>query len=373
MASSMNDFGFGMFRNIWPEGAPVNYVISPLSVSLALSMTYNGADGETKSEMAKVLGFAGKSEAQVNAFNLDLIKRLQSADPKSTFNIANALWANKKVQFLPAFLQTNETHYKARVSNLDFADPSSVKRINDWVKEQTKGKIPSLIDQISADSVMFLTNAIYFKGPWTKPFEKTETKPADFTLIGGATKSVPFMTKFGSMSYAETPDVQAVCLPYGNSSYSMYIVLPSKNSSLMNYIDRLNAEKWTALVSHLKTNSGEIRMPRFRVEYKKDLTGTLKGVGLQLAFDPARADFSRMTKDQSVMINKVLHRTYVDVDEEGTEAAAATSVEMVPTGAPMEPVKPFKMIIDRPFMFAIADEKSGSLLFLGAVVDPKEN
>jgi serine protease inhibitor len=369
LASAMNDFGFGMFRHIWPEGKPVNYAISPLSISLALSMTYNGADGETKTEMAKVLGYPAQPDEQVNRFNNELITRLQSADPKTTFNIANALWANRNVKFNSDFLKVNETFYKARISNLDFANASSLKEINDWVKEQTKGKIPTLIDQINADAILYLTNAVYFKGPWSKPFDKESTKPQEFHLIGGTTKTVPFMMRFGSMHYVETPEVQAVRLPYGNSSYAMYVVLPAKSGSLMNYIDRLDADKWTALLGKMTGTSGEIRMPRFRLEYKKELNDTLKGVGMRLAFDPNKADFSRMSEVKDVFVNKVVHKTYVDVNEEGTEAAAATSVEMMPASAPMIE-KPFTMVVDRPFMFAIADEQTGGLIFMGAVVEP---
>jgi serine protease inhibitor len=369
LASAMNDFGFGMFRHIWPEGQPGNYVISPLSISLALSMTYNGAAGETKTEMAKVLGYSAQPDEQVNHFNNELITRLQSADPKTTFNIANALWANQNVKFNSDFLKVNETFYKARISNLDFAKASSLKEINDWVKEQTKGKIPTLIDQINAGALLYLTNAVYFKGPWSKPFDKESTKPHEFHLIGGTKKTVPFMMKFGSMHYAETPEVQAVRLPYGNSSYAMYVVLPSESGSLMNYIDQLDADKWTALLGKMTGNRGEIRMPRFRVEYKKELNDTLKDVGMRLAFEPNKADFTRMSELKNVFVNKVVHKTYVDVNEEGTEAAAATSVEMMPTSAPIMR-RPFTMIVDRPFMFAIADEKTGGLIFMGAVVDP---
>jgi serine protease inhibitor len=370
MSAAMNSFGFGMFRNIWPEGKPSNYVLSPLSVSLALSMTYNGAGGATRAEMAKVMGFSGKSDEQVNQFNSDLIKRMQSADPKTTVNIANALWGKKGMTFEQAFLKANEDFYKARITSLDFANPASVKEINDWVKQQTKGKIANLLDKISADSVLFLTNAIYFKGPWEKPFEKSETKQQSFNLIGRAKKTVPFMMRYGAMQHVQNAAVEAIRLPYGNSSYAMYIVLPAKNSSLMSYIDGLTADKWTALVGSLSTNSGELQLPRFRVEYKKDLTGTLKDVGMRLPFDQQKADFSRMSKMRQLMIQKVVHQTYVDVNEEGTEAAAATAVQIMPTALP--PLgKPFKMVVDRPFMFAIADEQSGALMFLGAVLDPK--
>jgi serpin B len=363
-------FSFKLFSEILKQNNSQNsqnIFISPTSVAIALAMTYNGAKGETQQAMAKTLELQGISLQEINSASAALIAAVQNADDKVQLNIANSLWAKQDINFNPDFLQTTEDFYKATVTNLDFSDPGAVNAINDWVKQSTNGKIDAIVQQINPDDVMFLINAIYFKGKWTKEFNPAQTTQQPFYLTAGEEKQHPLMSQSGKYSYYENKKFQAVSLPYGNDGrLSLYVFLPSDNSSLTAFYQDLNADNWEKWIAQFRNRQGSIRLPRFKINYDLTLNDTLKALGMGVAFEP-KADFSGI--GDNLALSEVKHKTFVEVNEEGTEAAAATSVGITLTSAPSE--QPFQMNADRPFFCAIRDNQTGTVLFMGSIVNPQ--
>lgn len=346
-----------------------NVVVSPYSVSTALSMAYNGAGSKTKTEMQDVLGYSGLSDEAVNQQNSSLYKSLMHVNPTSELTIANAMFANKNFEFLKAFMDSNQKYYGAKLETLDFADLSTVNRINNWVKENTKSKIPSILDKVAPDAILYLVNAVYFKGVWLDEFKKEETQQTEFKLNNGTKKTVEMMNRSAKMSYFAGNNFQAVMLPYKDNRLQMCIFLPDKKSNITAFINSLTPESWSEWNQQFRKEEGHLGLPRFKVEYKTELSEVLKAAGMPCAFEDSCADFKKMI-EQNAMISRVLHKTYLEVNEKGTEAAAATAIEMSVTSAPMNPKPPFDMICDRPFVVAIRDEKTNAILFVGAIVDP---
>jgi serine protease inhibitor len=363
-------FGFNLFSELAKKDTGKNLFISPTSIGLALAMTYNGAAGETKVGMERALEIQGMNHSDLNRAYAQLRAALESPDPKVQLNIANSLWARKEVTFNPDFLARNKQFYGAEVTTLDFNDPNAPATINSWVSDKTKGKIDKIIDRIDAQSILFLINAIYFKGAWTAEFDKGKTKDEPFTAGNGQQKQHPMMHQAGDYKYLEAKDFQAVSLPYDGARVSMYIFLPSKGVSLEEFQKNLTAENWNNWLKRFAETKGDIGVPRFKVEYEISLNEALSALGMGVAFDPNRADFSGVAQTSDrVFISNVKHKTFAEVNEEGTEAAAVTSVEMRTTSA-MRPRNTFRMIVDRPFFCAIADNKSGTVLFMGAINNP---
>ena len=363
-------FSFKLFSEILKQNNSQNsqnIFISPTSVAIALAMTYNGAKGETQQAMAKTLELQGISLQEINSANAALIAAVHNADDKVQLNIANSLWAKQDINFNPDFLQTTEDFYKATVTNLDFSDPGAVNAINDWVKQSTNGKIDAIVQQINPDDVMFLINAIYFKGKWTKEFNPAQTTQQPFYLTAGEEKQHPLMSQSGEYKYYENKKFQAVSLPYGNDGrLSLYVFLPSDNSSLTAFYQDLNADNWEKWIAQFRNRQGSIRLPRFKINYELTLNDTLKALGMEVAFEP-KADFSGI--GDNLALSEVKHKTFVEVNEEGTEAAAATSVGITLTSAPSE--QPFEMNVDRPFFCTIRDNQTGTVLFMGSIVNPQ--
>ena len=346
-----------------------NVVVSPYSVSTALSMAYNGAGSKTKTEMQDVLDYSGLSDEAVNQQNSSLYKSLMHVNPSSELTVANAMFANKNFEFVKAFMDSNQKYYGAKLETLDFADLSTVNKINNWVKDNTKSKIPSILDKVAPDAILYLVNAVYFKGVWLDEFKKDETQPADFKLSNGRKKTVEMMNRSAKMSYFAGNNFQAVMLPYKDKRLQMCIFLPDKKSNITAFINSLTPESWSEWREQFRKEEGHLGLPRFKVEYKTELSDLLKAAGMPCAFEDNCADFKKMI-EQNAMISRVLHKTYLEVNEKGTEAAAATAIEMSVTSAPMNPKPPFDMICDRPFVVAIRDEKTNAILFVGAIVDP---
>ena len=363
-------FGFKLFAEVAKQDAGKNIFISPSSVGLALAMTYNGAVGETKQGMERALEIHGMSHLELNRAYAQLKVALESADPKVQLNIANSLWGRKEISFNPDFIQRNKQFYGADVTALDFNDPSAPATINSWVAEKTKGKIDKIVDRIDAQVILFLINAIYFKGTWAAEFDKAKTREDQFTTGAGNQKRHPMMHQSGKYRYYENKDFQAVNLPYGGGHVSMYIFLPAQSAGLDVFQKRLTAANWDTWMKEFTETQGEIALPRFKVEYEIELNDALKALGIGIAFDPNRADFSGIVQGSvKAFISGVKHKTFAEVNEEGTEAAAVTSVEMRATSA-MRPEKTFRMIVDHPFFCAIRDNKTGTLLFMGSITDP---
>ncbi|MGH8000114.1 MAG: serpin family protein [Brasilonema sp.] len=371
LVAANTKFGFKLFSEILKTDADKNVFVSPSSVAIALAMTYNGASGSTQQAMAKALELQGLSLEQINSSNAVLKKFLENPDPKVQLTIANSLWVNQNFSLKPEFLQTNQEFYKAEVSNLDFSDSGSPAIINNWVKEKTNGKIDKIVEEITPDQVLFLINAIYFKGSWTEKFDKNTTANYPFNLISGEQKQHPMMSQTGDYKYYETEEFQAASLPYGdNGRISFYIFLPKQNSSLTAFYQNLNPENWEQWMTKFSTRKGFIRLPRFKMVYNIELNQALKALGMEEAFSK-KADFSAMSEEK-LFIGGVQHKTFVEVNEEGTEATAVTSVVILTTSVQLKQ-EPFQMIVDRPFFCAIRDNQTGSVLFMGSIVKPESS
>ena len=371
LISANTKFGFKLFAEVTKQDVGKNVFVSPASVALALAMTYNGAVGETKQGMERALETRGMTHLELNRAYAQLKAALESADPKVQLNIANSLWGKKGITFNPDFLQRNKQYYSAEVATLDFGDPSAPATINSWVADKTKGKIDKIVDQIDARAILFLLNAIYFKGTWAAEFDKAKTKDEQFTTVAGKPKQHPMMHQSGNYNYYEGKSFQAVSIPYGGARVSMYIFLPTPNVSLGELQASLTAANWESWIKQFAMTKGEIAIPRFKVEYEVGLNDALIALGMGIAFDPDRADFTGIVEGPDrAYISRVKHKTFAEVNEEGTEAAAVTSVEMRTTSAMLPREKTFRMIVDRPFFCAIRDNKTGTVLFMGAITDP---
>jgi len=365
-----NILGFNIFDELRAKQAEENIFISPASIITALAMTYNGAEAETREAMENTLGFESMSQEEVNQAFADLLTILHNPDPEVEMTVANSLWAREGVEFKEDFLQRNNDYFDARVTALDFDDHAAAERINKWVKDQTGGAIEDIIEPpIDPLTVLFIINAIYFNGEWTEPFDPDLTREIPFHLSSGAEKDIPVMFKNDEFSYLETALFQAVRLPYGkNERLAMYVFLPSAENGLDDFLEELNPGTWNDWAASFSNREGELGLPRFEFEYEISLNESLKALGMEIAFDDTAADFSGMRDiPPRLFISDVKHKSFIDVNEEGTEAAAATSVEIR-----VESARPdhFTMIIDRPFFFAIADDLTGIILFMGSLLEP---
>ncbi len=370
LVEANNTFAMDLFHALWNEGPDENLFISPASVSMALAMTYNGAAGETAAAMEDVLHIKGMPVQEVNEAFADLRSILENPDPNVEMAIANSLWARQGVEFNDDFLQKNQTYFGAKVGALDFDRPDAADTINQWVEQQTKGKIQDLIEPpIHPLTVLFLINAIYFQADWAEPFDPELTRTTPFHLPDGSQKEHPVMFREGEYQYLDGDGFQAVSIPYGkNERISMYIFLPNTEQTLQDFYSQLSPTEWSTWMESFWKTEGLVGLPRFTFEYEASLNDVLKALGMEIAFDDTTADFSGMRPTPPrLFIADVKHKSFIDVNEEGTEAAAATSVEMRAESAPMDW---FSMIVDRPFFFSIVDNKTGSILFMGSVAEP---
>ncbi|AKG22396.1 serpin family protein [Calothrix sp. 336/3] len=369
VVAASNRFGWKLFAEIWKKDSKKNIFVSPSSVAIALAMTYNGASGTTQQAMGKALELQGISLNQVNNAYSALTSLLENPEEKVQLKIANSLWAKKDFAFKSGFLQRNRDFYQAKITNLDFQDSRSAGKINQWVEEKTQGKIKNIVDTIPANQVLFLINAIYFKGNWTQEFDKKQTANHPFFLASGKQQQHSMMSQSGDFRYYENQQFQSVSLPYGkDGKISMYIFLPKRNTNLNNFVKTLNAGNWDKWMTSFTKREGLVRLPKFKINYEIQLKPALAALGMGEAFTD-KANFSAMGKN--LAISQVKHKTFVEVNEEGTEAAAATSVGIVATSARVPAEQPFRMIVDRPFFTAIRDNQTGSILFMGAIAEPK--
>lgn len=366
-------FSFKLYNEVLKQQKNKNTFVSPASAMLALAMTYNGADGTTRQAMARALEIDGMSVDEANRAFADLKAALAPADPRIQLKIANSLWASNRFTLNPAFVKTNEQHFAAEIASLDFSDPSAAGAINAWVDKNTEGKIRKIVEEIKADAVLFLINAIYFKGAWKFEFKKENTRNDVFRLPGGEQKQLPMMSQSGSYFYYKGKDFQSIALPYGNGRVSMYLFLPDEQSSLDQFQQNLTPENWETWMRSFRPSPGDLMLPRFKVEWESQLKDELIALGMGEAFNPERANFSRIAQPNSgkeLFISEVMQKTWCEVNEEGTTAAAVTSVVVSVTSA-QEPREKFTMKVDRPFFFAIRDNQTGVVLFMGSIKDPR--
>lgn len=360
LVTADNGFAFRLFHDLTQHDGSRNVFLSPASVAFALDMTYNGAGGDTAKAMARTLGLTGMKLADVNAGNAALRDTLTRNSAGVEITTANALWADRRVRFAPDFAARARKFYGANVSTLDLSGPAAPGVINGWVKRETRGKIPTLVtrsDLSSSDAV--LTNAIYFKGVWRYAFETSKTRAAPFMGLRG-TKQVPMMHQTLTVPYYDDGSVQVVSLPYGDGGASMVIALPGGAAGLSDLVAGLTPETWNHWMSVASARKLDLSLPRFKVAGDFELVPTLSRLGMAKAFGRG-ADFGPMGLSGS-FISNVKHKAVMEVNEEGTEAAAATGVIMQKA----MPLKP-RVVVDHPFFCAIRDNRSGAILFIGAM------
>ena len=360
VASANTRFGVKLLQDLREREPGANIFISPLSISIALTMTYNGAVGETERAMAEVLEIDALDLATINQSNKALRDSLENPDPKVEISIANSIWSRQGVEFNPEFLERNRVFFGAAIASLDFGAPQATDTINEWVNTNTNGKIEKIVERINPQTLLFLINAIYFKGSWQDEFDKSMTRPGTFHLPNGSEKRVQMMRREGEYPYFRGENFEATNLPYGDGQVGMYIFLPNRNSNLNKFLRDLNAENWEQWISEFQERRHDMILPRFKLEYEVSLNDTLEALGMGIAFGGG-ADFSNM--GPSLFISEVTHKTFVEVNEEGTEAAAVTAVVGVKS-------VPSIFRVDRPFFFAIYDAETETILFMGTVTEP---
>jgi serine protease inhibitor len=363
VVKASNQFGFNLLTQIDPTK---NLFISPASAFLALSMVYNGADGETKDEMTDVLQTGGIDTTQLNQANASLMALLTKNTKQINVSIGNSIWLNEHYHFEDDFAQNTKDYYHAETQEIDVMDKDSSKLINEWVKEATNKKIDKIAsDRLDPNMVAMLINAIYFKGTWKYEFDKKYTKNRPFHLQDGTISDVPLMLLEEKLDYLETEGFQAIKLPYGDNDMSMTVFLPK--GPLDEFSQTLTNDNWEKWNKNFQQNEGTLLLPAFKLDYEKELSSELIALGMNTAFEE-KANFSKMIKeDIPIWISKVKQKAYIKVSEEGTEAAAATAVEMKTESAVLGG---FHMEVNKPFFFTITDNESGTILFMGSIQDP---
>jgi len=360
-----NEFAFKLFREVMKTDAGQNVFISPASIALALHMTYDGARGKTKDAMAKTLGLQGMTLGEINRANAELLSSLENPGPKVQLYIANSLWANAGSPVKASFVRCGKSFYHAEVASLDFSSPGAASRINSWIAGQTRGEIRQMISGFAHPSGIALVNAMYFKGVWTTRFDKSETKDAEFWLSDSKSEMVPMMRRKGKLRYCYGNDFAIVRMPYGKGRLSMYVLLPGRQSSLKEMLGELDAATLRKRMSYMRTADVYVQIPGFKTECRVDLKPALSRLGMGRAFDRHRADLSGALPPPDGWLSEACHRTRIEVDEDGTKAQAVTFFHLAARGGP----PPF--IADRPFAYLIRDDKTGMILFMGQIVDPK--
>jgi serpin B len=374
LADGNVSFAFDLYRTL--SGEDGNLFFSPYSISTALAMTYAGAAGETAGQMAATLHFTLPAEGLHPAFNayaLDLQSRAEQVTDGTPFelSIANSLWGQQGFPFLDQFLDLLAENYGAGMRLVDYEnDPEGARKaINDWVSDETRDKIKDLIPQGAIDAMtrLVLANAIYFKAEWLNQFEETATDPEPFHLLDGSAVDIPMMHQSESYGYVLGDSYQAIELPYRYGNAFMLIIMPDEGQ-FETVEGQLSPEMITDLLGRMTFGPVNLGLPKFTYESEFSLNQALTDLGMTDAFDPGRADFSGMDGARDLYISQVLHKAFVSVDEKGTEAAAATAVIMELTSAPMG--EPITFSVDRPFVYMIRDQQTGTVLFLGRVMDP---
>ena len=365
IAAKANEFGFNVYHSLYEE-KPV--LISPLSLSLALSMTACGADGETQRQMASVLGFTGYSSEEVAGYYKKMVEALKGMDKKSTFEIANSIWVSKYLDVKEEFVSTVKDNFASERWTVDFTDPTVVNQVNKWCSDNTHGKITEIVESIPPQTVMALVNALYFNGKWGGFKFNDKTDKEYFRTIDGSKVKVEMMSARSTLSYASGEGWSMVNLPYGNGAFRMSVILPPADMKFGDAAKSLDADRFSKLSDMAFSHQVNLKMPQFKYEYSVDeLRDVLVALGMEDAFDSQKADFRKMADVSlgEISIGTVKHKTFIDVNTKGTEAAAVTYVGMKLESAGPVTNDPVDFIADRPFFYIISESSTGSILFIG--------
>ncbi|MFZ1976366.1 MAG: serpin family protein [Bacteroidota bacterium] len=366
VVASDNSFGFRLFSQVNMNERNNNVFISPFSVSMAFGMVLNGANGTTLDSLEQSLGDAGLSLEEINNSYKNISSTLANLDASVVFQNANSIWYKTGFSVLQEFINDNKTYFDADVTSLNFSQPSAVSTINNWVNVKTDGKIPTILEKIPSDAVMYLINAIYFKGTWTNLFDPKKTSSAPFTCSDGSIASCSLMYQRVTFAYYADSNMQAIDLPYGNKSFSMTVILPNSGTSIDQFAEGLTQDQWNTITGNMDSSKVDLYIPKFTIEFGKSLNNELKALGMNIAFSKKHANFTRVNPMGGLYIDSVEHKTFLKVDEEGTEAAAVTSIGHGINGGPFFPL----MRIDHPFILAIREHQSGTILFIGKIANP---
>jgi len=354
-----NEFALDMLRNTIKGVDDDNVFISPLSISVALGMARNGADGSTRTEMETALRMSGLSSDEINEYYRIMLDSLPTADFNTTLKIANSIWYRNGFQVKQPFLDINATFFNSEIRSLDFSKSGAVDSINDWCALKTNNLIKNVITEIPELAMMYLINAVYFKGQWTYQFDKKRTFSTNFTDELGKMSEVNMMNRTDTFAYFRDTDAEYLDLPYGSGAFSMTVILPSIGKTTGDVLDNLNTDRLNTAIGQLKKQKVAVSIPRFKAECKYKLSRSLQDMGMKKAFEDI-ADFSKIS-DQVLYISSIIHKTYVEVTEEGTEAAAVTVIEFETTSLPEYPI----FSANRPFLFLIREKGTGIILFAG--------
>ena len=366
-------FGFKLLNALRQPQQHNNTLLSPFSLSVALAMARNGAAGETQQAIVNALQLQRLDPESINVNYVYLQRALQAPDSKVTLEIANALWAADDIEFDPDFLDRNDQFLDTEIATLDFTEPTNVETINDSINTNTNGAIPSVAEAIDPQTIACLISGIYFKGNWQEEFDTSQTRDESFTLANGSKKQIPMMRRTDGYPYYAGDQFQAVSLPYGNGQMGMYIFLPNPDTDLYTFLDLLNIENWEGWMSRFSQREVSLVTPTFKLQYSAELKEALERLAMGIAFEEDRADFSRMTVSSvPVFISYLTHTAVVEVNEEGTEASTGSFVflDAVPLAEPQAFIPPIPFVVNRPFFLAIRDNRTGTVLFMGVVVDP---
>jgi len=368
LVDGTNDSGMTILARSYAE-RPGNVMVSPLSIAMCLAMVESGARGKTRDGIDQAIGWPVADREGISASVLPVADMLMNAGgDQMRMDIANSVWTNQNIPVDASFADLVRDRFRARVTSLNFGDKvASLNAINGWVSEQTRGKIPTILDDIDAGMLMVLVNAISFKAEWAEQFSPRSTRPLPFTGLDGKTADVPMMSRGGGMRYLERPDSQTIFLPYKAGGYQMAVVLPAKGTDFPKFVAGFDAAKFREIEGAADFERGSVTLPKWKSEFRIELKKILASIGMELAFRPGAADFSGMSKVPS-HIDYVIHKTFIAVDETGTEAAAVTATGMRAGSA--APRNPFTFVVDRPFMYVIFHEPSGMICFAGTVVRP---
>lgn len=366
LTTANNQLGFKVFKELHKEDTDKNIFISPLSISTALAMTLNGAATQTYDDMQSTMELSDLSKEEINQAYQYVLNALPLLDEAIDLKLANSIWHDLAFSANAEFLGLNEEFFNSEVAALDFKSPSAKEEINDWVERNTDGLIKEIIKEIPSGVVMYLINAIYFKGSWKEPFKEERTEEEDFILADNSTTTVPMMAFEHKMElpYFSTETFQAVDLAYADSIFSMSLFLPNTTADLDQVINELETDSWENWINSFSDQEIVFSMPKFKMEYEKKLNDVLKQLGMEIAFNGGQADFSNIGPG-GLFISEVRHKSFVEVNEKGTEAAAVTSVAVTDSAGGF--VK-----LNRPFLFVIRENKTNSVLFIGKMMNPNE-
>ena len=367
VASGSNNFGLTFLAQV--SDGTKNVMISPISLTYALALATNGAAGKTQMEMRQVMNVGGINVDRMNAGFRELMTTLQNDDDQVNMLVANGVWTNQSIPISKSFMQIVEGEYQATARSVNMADKATAPRINAWVARQTNNRIKDLVSSTSRDTLMMIVNAVSFKADWSRPFSRDATAPGTFTTQGGQTRTVPMMRQTGNYKYGVYNGAQVVTLPYGKGAFAMTVVLPKQGHNVHAMLESMDSHAWDNLLAGTEGDRVALTMPKWTGQNSIAAKEFLMRMGMEVPFQPGKADFSGMSSVKSY-ITSVTHKTFVKVDENGTEAAAATSIEVGTTSAPVDPPK--TMNLNRPFLYAITNVRTGAILFLGIVADPSK-